>query len=160
MARHSILMNGEVPFPKWAARLTRRCIRTVLHLEGVQVPCEINVLFTDDEGIRALNRDLRGVDKATDVLSFPAFNFHPEAFDPADGEVDPESGLLPIGDMALNLDRIRLQGSEYGTGEKHETAYLTVHSMLHLLGYDHVDEGENKRQMRARERTIMRMMRL
>ena len=62
--------------------------------------------------------------------------------------------------MALNLDRIRLQGREYGTGEKHETAYLTVHSMLHLLGYDHIDEGEDKQQMRARERTIMRMMRL
>ena len=62
--------------------------------------------------------------------------------------------------MALNLDRIRLQGKEYGTGEKHETAYLTVHSILHLLGYDHVDEAEDKKQMRAREREIMRIMRL
>ena len=160
MARHSILKSGEVPYPRWASRLAARCIRTVLRMEGVRVPCEINVLFTDDEGIRALNRDLRGVDRATDVLSFPAFNFTPEAFDPADGETDPESGLLPLGDMALNLDRIRLQGREYGTGEKHETAYLTVHSVLHLLGYDHVDEGEAKKQMRNRERTIMRMMRL
>ena len=160
MARHSILMSGEVPYPRWAARLAGRCIRTALRLEGVRVPCEVNVLFTDDEGIQALNRDLRGVDKATDVLSFPAFSFTPEAFDPADGEVDPESGLLPIGDMALNLDRIRLQGQEYDTGEKHETAYLTVHSVLHLLGYDHVDEGEEKKQMRARERAIMRLMRI
>ena len=160
MARHSILMSGEVPYPRWAARLARRCIRTVLRLEGVRVPCEINVLFTDDQGIRALNRDLRGVDKATDVLSFPAFDFAAEAFDPSAGEFDPESGLLPIGDMALNLDRIRQQGEEYGTGEKHETAYLTVHSVLHLLGYDHVDEGEKKKQMRARERAIMRMMKL
>ena len=160
MARHSILMSGEVPYPRWASRLAARCIRTALRLEGVRVPCEISVMFTDDEGIRALNRELRGVDKPTDVLSFPAFEFTPEAFDPAAGETDPESGLLPIGDMALNLDRIRLQGREYGTGEKHETAYLTVHSVLHLLGYDHVDEGENKKQMRARERAIMRMMRL
>ena len=160
MARHSILMSGEVPYPRWASRLAARCIRTTLRLEGVRVPCEISVMFTDDEGIRALNRELRGVDKPTDVLSFPAFEFTPEAFDPAAGEADPESGLLPIGDMALNLDRIRLQGREYGTGEKHETAYLTVHSVLHLLGYDHVDEGEGKKQMRARERAIMRMMRL
>ena len=160
MARHSILMNGEVPYPRWAARLAGRCIRTVLRMEGVRIPCEINVLFTDDAGIRALNRDLRGVDRATDVLSFPAFNFVPEAFDPADGEADPESGLLPLGDMALNMDRIRLQGKEYGTGEKHETAYLTVHSVLHLLGYDHMDEGEEKRRMRGRERAIMRAMRL
>ena len=160
MARHSILMSGEVPYPRWAARLAGRCIRTVLRLEGVRVPCEVNVLFTDDEGIRTLNRDLRGVDKATDVLSFPAFDFTAEAFDPSTGETDPESGLLPIGDMALNLDRIRQQGEEYGTGEKHETAYLTVHSVLHLLGYDHVDEGEKKQQMRARERAIMRMLKL
>ena len=160
MARHSILMSGEVPYPRWAARLAGRCIRTALRAEGVHVPCEINVLFTDDEGIRDLNRELRGVDKATDVLSFPAFSFTPEVFDPADGEADPETGLLPIGDMALNLDRIRLQGQEYGTGEKHETAYLTVHSVLHLLGYDHVDDGEMKLQMRARERTIMRLMRI
>ena len=100
------------------------------------------------------------MDKATDVLSFPAFSFSPGAFDASAGETDPESGLLPIGDMALNLDRIRLQGKEYGTGEKHETAYLTVHSILHLLGYDHVDEAEDKKQMRAREREIMRIMRL
>ncbi len=160
MARHSILMSGEVPYPRWAARLVKRCIRTALRMESVRVPCEISVLFTDDHGIRALNRDLRDVDRATDVLSFPAFNFAPGAFEPADGEADPESGLLPLGDMALNLDRIRLQGREYGTGEKHETAYLTVHSVLHLLGYDHMDEGEEKRRMRARERTIMRTMRI
>ena len=160
MARHSILFNGEVSYPRWASRLAARCIRTVLRLEGVNVPCEISVLFTDDPGIRALNRELRGVDKATDVLSFPAFNFTAERFDPADGENDPETGLLPLGDMALNLDRIRQQGREYGTGEKHETAYLTVHSMLHLLGYDHTDEGEQKQQMRAREKAIMREMRL
>lgn len=153
-------MSGEVAYPRWAGRLVKRCIRTALRLQGVDVPCEINVLFTDDEGIRALNRDLRGVDKATDVLSFPAFSFSPGAFDASAGETDPESGLLPIGDMALNLDRIRLQGKEYGTGEKHETAYLTVHSILHLLGYDHVDEAEDKKQMRAREREIMRIMRL
>ena len=160
MARHTILINGEVPYPRWAARLAARCIRTVLRLEGVRVPCEINVLFTGDKGIRSLNRQLRGTDKVTDVLSFPAFNFTPGSFDPAEGEPDPESGLLPLGDMALNLSRIHLQGREYGTGDKHETAYLTVHSMLHLLGYDHMDEGEDKRQMRARERAVMRAMKL
>ena len=160
MARHTILISGDVSYPRRAARLVSRCIRTVLRLERVCIPCEINVLFTDDAGIQALNRDLRGVDKATDVLSFPAFRFTPEAFDPAEGETDPESGLLPLGDMALNLDRIRQQGREYGTGEKHETAYLAVHSVLHLLGYDHVDEGEEKQQMRARERAIMRIMRI
>lgn len=160
MKRHAILVSGEVAFPRKSARLVRRCIRAALKAEGVCVPCELNVCFTDDEGIRALNRELRGVDRATDVLSFPAFSFVPERFDPADGEPDPDSGRLPLGDMALNLDRIRLQAAEYGTGERRETAYLTVHSVLHLLGYDHVDEGEQKRQMRRREEEIMKVMKL
>ncbi len=160
MAGHSILISGEVSYPKGAARLVSRSIRTALRLERVYVPCEISVFFTDDEGIRQLNREQRGIDRATDVLSFPAFSFVPGAFDPADGEIDPESGLLPLGDMALNLDRIRSQGLEYGTGEKRETAYLTIHSVLHLLGYDHMDEGPEKQQMRTREDAIMRIMRL
>ena len=92
------------------------------------------------------------------MLSFPAFQFTPGAFDPDMGEVDPESGRMPLGDMALNLDRIYRQGEEYGHGPKRETAYLTAHSVLHLLGYDHLDEGEQKRQMREREEIIMRKM--
>ena len=160
MARHTILVSGEVPYPRYAARLVKKSIRTALRLEGVSVPCEVNVLFTDDAGIQELNREMRDVDRPTDVLSFPAFGFTPEDFDPADGEPDPESGNLPLGDMALNLDRIRKQGEEYGTGEKRETAYLTVHSILHLLGYDHMDEGEQKKQMRRREDEIMKEMKL
>ena len=160
MKIRAILISGETAYPPRAARLVERSIRTALRMEGVRVPCEVNVLFTDDEGIRALNRELRGVDKVTDVLSFPAFSFRPEAFDPAEGEPDPETGLLPLGDMALNLRQIRRQAREFGTGEKRETAYLTVHSVLHLLGYDHVDEAEEKRQMRRREHEIMRAMKL
>lgn len=160
MAGHTILVSGEVPYPRYAERLVKKSIRTALRLEGVSVPCEVNVLFTDDKGIQELNREMRDVDKPTDVLSFPAFAFTPEDFDPTDGETDPESGNLPLGDMALNLDRIKKQGEEYGTGEKRETAYLTVHSILHLLGYDHTDEGEQKKQMRRREDEIMKEMKL
>ncbi len=160
MARHSILVSGEVSYPRWAVRLIKRCIRTALRLEGVRVPCEVNVLFTNDAGIRALNRALRDTDRVTDVLSFPTFSFRPEVFQASAGETDPETGLLPLGDMALNLRQIRRQALEYRTGDKHETAYLTVHSVLHLLGYDHTDEGEQKKQMRRREREIMRAMRL
>lgn len=160
MLRHRILISGEVKVPRYAARLVKKSIRTALKMEGVTVPCEVNVLFTDDDGIQVLNREMRNVDKPTDVLSFPAFGFAPEAFDPEDGEMDPESGNLPLGDMALNLNRIKKQGEEYGTGEKRETAYLTVHSILHLLGYDHMDEGEQKKQMRRREDEIMKEMKL
>ena len=156
--RVRIYFTGEAP--AWAALLVRRTIRCALREEGVRVPCEVSVLFTDDEGIRELNREQRQVDSATDVLSFPAFSFTAGAFEPADGEPDPESGRIPLGDMALNLDRIRSQGEEYGHGPKRETAYLTAHSILHLLGYDHLDEGEQKRQMREREEIIMRKMHL
>ena len=156
--RVRVFFTGEAP--AWAALLVRRTIRAALRAEGITVPCEVSVLFTDDEGIRSLNREQRQVDSATDVLSFPALVFRPGAFDPAEGEADPETGRLPLGDMALNLDRIRSQGEEYGHGPKRETAYLTAHSVLHLLGYDHLDEGEQKRQMREREEIIMRKMHL
>ncbi len=156
--RVRVYFTGEAP--AWAALLVRRTIRTALRAEGVEVPCEVSVLFTDDAGIQALNREQRQVDAPTDVLSFPAFPFVPGAFRPEDGEADPESGRLPLGDMALNLDRIYSQGEEYGHGPKRETAYLTAHSVLHLLGYDHLDEGEQKRQMREREEIIMRKMHL
>lgn len=157
---HHILIAGETRTlhhaARQAARLVRRSIRTALRCEGVTVSCEVNVQITDDRGIHKLNREQRGVDAPTDVLSFPAFQFQPEAFDASDGETDPQNGLLPLGDMALNLDRIRAQALEYGHSEERETAYLTVHSVLHLLGYDHMDEGQQKRQMRAHEEIIMR----
>ena len=156
--RVRVYFTGEAP--AWASLLVRRTIRAALREEGVRVPCEVSVLFTDDEGIRELNREQRQVDSATDVLSFPAFTFTAGAFDPSEGEPDPDSGRLPLGDMALNLDRISSQGEEYGHGPKRETAYLTAHSVLHLLGYDHLDEGEQKRQMREREEIIMRKMHL
>ena len=146
--RVRVYFTGDAP--AWASLLVRRTIRAALRVEGVRVPCEVSVLFTDDQGIRELNREQRQVDSPTDVLSFPAFTFAAGAFDPAEGEPDP----------ALNLDRIRSQGEEYGHGPKRETAYLTAHSVLHLLGYDHLDEGEQKRQMREREEIIMRKMRL
>ena len=156
--RVRVFFTGEAP--AWAALLVRRTIRAALRAEGVRLPCEVSVLFTDDGGIQALNREQRQVDAPTDVLSFPAFQFAPGAFDPAMGEVDPETGRLPLGDMALNLDRIYSQGREYGHGPKRETAYLTAHSVLHLLGYDHLDEGEQKKRMREREEIIMRKMHL
>ncbi len=159
-ARHRILVSREAPCPFWARRLVMRSIRAALMAEGVDVPCEVNVLFTDDAGIRELNRQLREVDAPTDVLSFPAFSFVPGAFDPEEGEFDPESGRLPLGDMALNMNRIFSQGEEYGHGPRRETAYLTVHSVLHLLGYDHLDEGPMKKQMRQREEAIIKEQKL
>lgn len=132
-----------------------RCISAALAAEGVDVPCEINVLVTNDAGIRAINQTTRSIDRETDVLSFPMFNFEPGAF-PADVSalLDPQTGLLPLGDMCISLERARDQAARFGNTLKREVGYLTIHSVLHLLGYDHLDEGEMKRQMRTREELI------
>ncbi len=119
-----------------------------LAAEKVDGPCELSVLLTDDEGIHAINRKFRDVDKPTDVLSFPL------------GDTDPATGRLLLGDMVLNTERAAAQGAEYGHGADHEISYLTVHSVLHLLGYDHVDEGPMKKEMRAREKAVMAQLEL
>ncbi|MDE6107501.1 MAG: rRNA maturation RNase YbeY [Oscillospiraceae bacterium] len=135
-------------------RLLQEVIPAALAAEGVDKPCEINVLLTDDEGIHAINLDQRGVDAPTDVLSFPMFDLKP-GDKPTEEDVEPGSHLIPLGDMVLNLNRVKSQGEEYGHGPRREAAYLAVHSILHLLGYDHMDDGPMKAQMRAREEAIL-----
>ena len=156
--KHQISVHSDIPHintPALTAHI-KRCIRGALEQEGVTVPCEINVLLTDNRGIREINRDLRDVDRETDVLSFPMFEFTPGEF-PEDVSdlLDPGSSLLPLGDMALSVEKIKSQAEEFSHSQEREIGYLTVHSVLHLLGYDHLDEGPMKRQMRAREDAIM-----
>ena len=137
----------------------KRCIEATLAAEGITVPCEINVLVTDDVNIQAINKASRDIDKSTDVLSFPMFELTAGS-PPADWEpyLDMETGLCPLGDMCISLERAKAQAKEFGHSEKREVGYLTIHSMLHLLGYDHLDEGEQKRQMRGREEAIAAMI--
>lgn len=158
---HQIIIESEVAGLE-LQHLTQhvtRCIQGALEQEGISHPCEINVLFTDNPGIREINREYRNVDRETDVLSFPMFEFVPGEF-PGDVSnlLDPGSGLLPLGDMALSVEKIRSQAKEFGHSEDREIGYLTVHSLLHLLGYDHVDEGAMKEQMRKREDAIMEFL--
>ena len=138
-----------------AAGLIKKAVKTALDAEGIDVPCIVSVMLTDDEGIHAVNREFRGVDRATDVLSFPLNELTPGEFDPDKCERDLDSGAVMLGDMMISLEHCQAQGEEFGHGFSREIQYLTVHSVLHLLGYDHVDEGEMKSQMRAREKTIM-----
>ena len=151
---HEILFSADADLPAGMEEQIETAILAVLDAEGVDVPCEIDVLVTDDEGIRQVNRGMRGVDAATDVLSFPMFELTP-GDKPGREDADPESGLVPLGDMCISLERARAQGEEFGHGLKRELCYLAVHSVLHLLGYDHLDEGPMKAQMRAREEGIM-----
>ena len=133
----------------------KTCIEATLKAQGVTVPCEINVLISNDKGIQAINCASRGIDKPTDVLSFPMFELKagilPDDWDPY---MDPETGRCPLGDMAISLERAVNQAKEYGHSMRREIGYLTIHSMLHLLGYDHMDEGVDKAQMRQQEEQI------
>lgn len=132
-----------------------KCIEATLRMEKISTPCEVNVLVTNDEGIHAINKASRDIDRPTDVLSFPMFQLEP-GNPPTDWEAyqDPETGLCPLGDMCISLERAKAQAKEFGHSVKREVGYLTIHSMLHLLGYDHLDEGPMKKQMRQREEII------
>ena len=132
-----------------------KCIEATLKAENIPVKCEINVLVTNDKGIHAINKESRDIDRPTDVLSFPMFPLE-AGNPPEDWEeyLDIETEMCPLGDMCISLERAVAQAKEFGHSVKREVGYLTIHSMLHLLGYDHLDEGEMKKQMRAREEAI------
>ena len=137
------------------SNIISKCIEATLDTEGIRVPCEINVMVTNDQGIHAVNLASRNIDRPTDVLSFPMFQLE-AGNPPVDWEEyqDPMTGLVPLGDMCISLERAKAQAAEFGHSPRREVGYLTIHSMLHLLGYDHLDEGEMKKQMRGREEAI------
>ena len=153
--RHYIPITADVPGISDEKRaFIRKVIRTALAAEGVTFPCEIDVLLTHDAGIHQINLDMRQVDRATDVLSFPEFDLTPGQL-PGEEDADPGTGLVPLGDMVISMEHVAAQAKEYGDSHRRELAYLVVHSVLHLLGYDHLDEGPMKAQMRGREEAIM-----
>ncbi len=155
MTKHKIIISADVPGVDEDLRsFLRRVIRAALDAEGVDAPCEVNVLVTNDTGIRRVNLDMREVDAPTDVLSFPMFELVP-GDKPSEEDADPATGLVPLGDMCISLERVHAQAKEYGHSNRRELAYLAVHSVLHLLGYDHLDEGPMKAQMRGREEALM-----
>ena len=160
MTKHRIYISrsrGGLGFPD-AFLSVKRAAATALQAQSVETDCEISVLLTDNDGIWKLNRDFRGVDAPTDVLSFPAFDLIAGEFETPENAVDPETGRLCLGDMALSIERCAEQAAEYGHSFEREIMYLTAHSVLHLLGYDHMDEAKEKREMRLREKIIMKAL--
>ena len=154
---HKIVISREkrgLGYPE-AASYIRRAVKAALKAQGITDDCLVSVLLTDDEGIRRINREQRSLDSATDVLSFPMNELTAGAFDPEACEYDYENDCLLLGDMALSLERCAAQAEEYGHSFERELSYLTIHSVLHLLGYDHLDEGEEKRKMREREEAAL-----
>ena len=131
-------------------------VEAVLSAEKCPYEAEVSVTIVDGPAIRELNRDYREMDSETDVLSFPMVDFSsPAAYEACtDDSFNPETGELVLGDIVLNVSRIKSQAAEYGHTQRRELAFLTAHSMLHLLGYDHMEE-EERLQMEARQREIL-----
>ena len=126
--------------------LIRKAVKATLKYEGIKNNVEVSVTFTDDESIRVLNSQYRSIDRATDVLSFPL----EEDIESLSSEV-----LLMLGDIVISLERAKAQAEEFGHSFERETAFLCVHSMLHLLGYDHETGEEDELDMRRRQGEIM-----
>ena len=154
--KHYIPITSDIPGADSKSRCAfiRKVIRTALAAEGMELACEVDVSITDDDGIHEINREMREVDKSTDVLSFPVFDLTPGEL-PDEMDADPGTGLIPLGDMVISMERVAAQAREFGHSGRRELCYLVVHSTLHLLGYDHLDEGPQKKQMRGREEAIL-----
>ncbi len=129
--------------------LLRRAIEATLGYERVNGGCEVSLTFTDDEGIRELNRRYRNIDRATDVLSFPQIDFGTDGVDLSD------NSYKILGDIVISLERARAQAAEIGHSLEHEAAFLCVHSTLHLLGYDHVTSEEDEKIMFGKQKEII-----
>ena len=145
--------QDKLPLTYKMKMLIRESVETTLDFEDFQNHCEVSVTFTDNEGIHALNKKFRGVDKPTDVLSFPLFDFEGETEEPPIDEV-----MSNLGDIVISLEKAKEQAEEFGHSFERETAFLCVHSMLHLLGYDHERSEEEDIEMRAKQSEIMKIM--
>lgn len=135
------------------------CVSAVLELEKCPYEVEVSFLLTDDEHIKELNNEFRGIDKSTDVLSFPAIDYEkPSTFDGLEDEYDtyfnPESGDLVLGDIVISKEHVYAQSKEYGHSVLREFAFLIVHSLLHLCGYDHMVQ-EDAQVMEDRQKLVM-----
>ncbi len=154
---HEVYIDAEADTPPEVDRQIRRSVLAVLEEERVDVPCIVEVCVTDDGGIHRTNLDMRGVDRPTDVLSFPMFELKPGE-KPSPDWADPDTDKVLLGDMMISLERARVQAAEFGHSPEREVCYLAVHSTLHLLGYDHLDEGPMKARMRTREEAVLNQL--
>ena len=149
--------NPSHPFPFDPEALARRAVDAALAEEGFTEEVELSVNLVDSEEIRRTNREQRGIDAETDVLSFPMLDFTEPGYDGVDwdsADRDPENDAIIFGDIVLCVPRVFSQAEEYGHSVEREYAFLIVHSMLHLMGYDHMEDGERE-QMEERQRIIM-----
>lgn len=140
-------------------RIIHDVVKATLKHEGCPYEVSLDILITDDQAIREMNREFRGIDAPTDVLSFPMADYESPSDFTRLGEnksdyFDPESGELLLGDVVISLDKVKEQAKEYGHSKTRELAFLMVHSMLHLCGYDHM-EDEERLEMEKRQEEIL-----
>lgn len=133
----------ELPYKE----IIEEIVIAALDYEECPYEAEVNVLLTDNEEIKRINNEFRNIDRETDVLSFPMGDFEtPSDFerleDYAEDYFNPETGELLLGDIVISVDKVKEQAEKYGHSEKRELAFLVAHSMLHLCGYDHMEEDE------------------
>ena len=145
----------KVKTTKETRDLVRLAVKTSLEYMGFDTNVEISVLFTDDEEIRDLNREHRNIDRPTDVLSFPMFEYDEDG-NFIEEDVNSEGEII-LGDIVLSLERAALQAEEYGHSLSREIGFLTVHSMLHLFGYDHMT-SEDEEEMFSYQNEILEQM--
>lgn len=140
--------QSNIKLPSGVRLLIRRACNAVLVTEEFGDAAEVNVTLVDDEEIKMMNTQFRNIESATDVLSFPLGE---------DGNYDtnPENGLKMLGDIVISVERAVKQAESYGHSFRREIAFLTVHSMLHLLGYDHVNGGIEQMRMREKEELVL-----
>jgi len=151
----NVQLSSDIAPEYLQACIIERAVNDTLASEAVDILCVVNVLLTDDEGIRMYNREFRKTDKATDVLSFPMQTFSYEGWNGlTDAEIDEDTGDLPLGDIILSMESLERQAEEYNNHIDYELAYLTIHSTLHLLGYDHTD-GISEKTMHKKNKSII-----
>ena len=153
MDRIKVIINDTqkaVKVPTGIRMLIRRTCTAVLIGEDFNGSAEVNVTFVDNEKIRELNRTHRDIDKETDVLSFPLG-------ENGKYDINPETNAQMLGDIIISLEKAQAQAKELSHSLRREIAYLTAHSMLHLLGYDHI-ENMDKLHMREKEENVMRQL--
>ena len=147
----------EFPFP--VEETVRAVCEAVLESENCPYETQVNVVLTDNSGIREMNRECRGIDRETDVLSFPNVDFEQEGVFDIDEDreadyFDPDTGELMLGDILISVDKVMEQAQNYGHSVRREFAFLVAHSMLHLCGYDHMEEAEAKVMERKQDEIL------
>lgn len=144
--------QNKVEYTAEIESLVHRAIRETLHLEEIDFDCSISITYTDNEGIRNYNREYRNKDVVTDVLSFPLFDTENEEIYLLDGSA------AELGDIVISLERASAQAEEFGHSYEREVAFLCVHSVLHLLGYDHERSEDEDLLMREKQRMVMNVL--